>query len=69
MLIYLAAMITATPTYNIYMYIHVYFFEYVPITIILLLLSEMVLLEILSEVPRLQHFLTKDGCVDQANTH
>ena len=33
------------------------------------MLSEMVLLEILSEVPRLQHFLTKDGCADQANTH
>ena len=29
----------------------------------------MVLLGILSEVPRLQHFLTKDGCADQANTH
>ena len=33
------------------------------------MLSEMVLLEILSEVPRLQPFLTKDGCADQANTH
>ena len=29
----------------------------------------MVLLGILSEVPRIQHFLTKDGCADQAHTH
>ena len=68
MLIYSAAMVNATPTYNIYMYIHV-IYEYVPITVIILTLSEMVLLDILSEVPRLQHFLTKDGCADQANTH
>ena len=54
------------------------FHEYLPITVILLmscmlsenslLLSVMVLLEILSEVPRLHHFLTKDWCADQANT-
>ena len=33
-----------------------------------LLQSVMVLLEVPSEVPRLQHFLTMDGCADQANT-
>ena len=53
------------------------FDEYVPITVILLMLSENslkcddghVLLEILSEVPWLQYFLTKDWCADQANTY
>ena len=29
----------------------------------------MVLLEVPSEVPRVQHFLTMDVCADQANTH
>ena len=29
----------------------------------------MVLLEILCEVPRLHHFLTKDWCADKANTY
>ena len=37
MLIYWAAMVHATPKYNIYIY---HFDEYVPITVILLMLSE-----------------------------